>query len=184
MNKIELNDFYNALKTLDKKLEYCKDQKKSMNIKAIGGFALLFHNIRKNGYTADIDTVTIDYNENIINLIEETAKEYDFPLDWINNYNVLENDIKTIEEMIDPIWEREDIGLKNINLWIGDIETLMNSKIIAVEDTEISGRVQDLPDLIDILKHLKIDSVKKLNSKYPGILIKHPSIFKTLEKIF
>lgn len=145
--EITKDEYICALLYLDMLLA---EQGLSISIKAIGGFALLWHSVRGTGYTADIDSVTRDFPPEVVGCIEKTAEIFDFPEDWVNNYNVFENDVDSIEFMIDPFWEKADIGTTCIQLWIADIETLLRSKLIAADDFETTGRAQDFPDLMDL----------------------------------
>ena len=107
--QITLGEFKQALEKLDCKLLDLPENERSefpIAIRAIGGFALMYHNVRTSGMTYDIDTVTVDYSPAVENAIKEVSNELDIADDWLNNYNVLENDIKTVETMLLPRWEK------------------------------------------------------------------------------
>lgn len=159
------DEFIVALNKLDIGLESIG---KTIDINAIGGFALLFHNIRKDiaGYTVDIDSVTKDYPDDIRTVIRQVAKELDISPDWINNDNVFDNDVETLEAMIEAVWIPLDLGFKNINISIADIETLTNSKIFAADVYKDSGRTQDIPDLLDLLDKQNITNIDRFNYIY------------------
>jgi len=147
--KVGLQTFRQSLKVLDEKLEGEK-----IEIRAIGGFALLFHKVRQTGSTRDIDSVTRDYSPRVQKLIKEVAEEASETLQveegWLNNDNVFDNDIESIEAMLEPFWEKVEWGFSNITLYVADIETLFRAKLLASEDDNLTGRTQDLPDLVDI----------------------------------
>ena len=50
-----LDDFKNALDSLDKKLI---SKGMVIELRAIGGFAMLYNKLREGGYTMDVDTAT------------------------------------------------------------------------------------------------------------------------------
>jgi len=180
--EITKDEYISALLYLDMLLA---EQKLSIGIKAIGGFALLWHSIRGTGYTADIDSVTKDFPPEVIECIEKTAAIFDFPTDWVNNYNVFENDVDSIELMIDPFWEKADIGTTAVKLWIADLETLLRSKLLAAEDSESSGRAQDFPDLMDLFSKIGCFSVKACSTYVDenmdiSLLTDYPNVLKLL----
>lgn len=52
-----LDDFKNALEALNEKL---KVHHITIEIKAIGGFAMLYNKLRSGSYTMDVDTATME----------------------------------------------------------------------------------------------------------------------------
>ena len=77
-----LKEYNVALKSLNKKLESIG---LSIEIRAVGGYAMLYNKLRSGGYTIDVDTVTEDYSEEVNKLISEVSDEEDLEDDWINN---------------------------------------------------------------------------------------------------
>jgi hypothetical protein len=180
--EITKDEYITALLYLDMLL---KDIGEHMSIKAIGGFALLWHSVRGTGYTADIDSLTADFKPEVIACIEEAARVMDLPEDWVNNYNVLENDVESIEIMLDPFWERASIGAENIQLWIADLETLLRSKLMAAEDSELTGRAQDFPDLMDIFSKIGCFSLRACQdyteeNLFINLPMEYPNVVKML----
>ncbi|WP_227945475.1 hypothetical protein [Ruminococcus albus] len=57
----------------------------TIEIRAIGGFAMLYNKLRSGGYTMDVDTATNDMSEEVQELIREVAEEKGLDEDWINN---------------------------------------------------------------------------------------------------
>ena len=183
--RITLMMFRTALLELDKKLISIDEH---ITIKTIGGFALLYYGVRTVEYTADIDTISVDYNQNVLKCIEEVANELNLPRDWINNYNVLDNDTETVELILDPFWNRAKWGLKNIELYIADLDTLLRSKLLASEDDSQTNRLQDFPDLIGILRKVGCFDLEDCK-KYVGYLDldlerDFPSVYCRLKKHF
>ena len=184
-HKLTLEEFKKCLIALDTKLDGEK-----LVIRAIGGFALMYLGIRKTGYTGDIDTVSHDFNPHITKLIEEVAKEEEIGNGWLNNDNVLDNDVENVERMLEPFWEQSDWQFENITLYVADAETLLRSKIIAAEDEELTGRMQDYPDMLDIFTRLGLNTVEacidycadnmdiNLKSEYPNVFARLPSAFQ------
>lgn len=175
----------NALALLDEKLERLGVQQ-PIEIKAIGGFALLKHGIREEerAYTVDIDTVTRDYAAQVVAAIEEVATETQLDSDWLNNYNVMDNDPEHVESMLDAKWLPQDLGLRNIDVSIASIETLTRSKIIASDNAEFSERLQDVPDLLDLLEHQEISDVATFTAKYPDPFEEYPETRRFVEEYF
>lgn len=150
---LQLDEFKKALDHLDNLLANTE----SIEINAIGGFALMHHGLRKNGLTMDIDSVTEDWNAQVVSKIEQTSKELGLPMDWLNNTNVMD-DIENVNLALNPFWERSVWKFKNIKLYVADIETLFRAKMLAASDAELTGRNQDFPDLIDIAESLGVKS--------------------------
>lgn len=179
--EMRFDDFAAALKVLDGKLA---DTGTSIEIKAIGGFALLYHDIRKYGYTVDIDTVTHDYDKDVLETIEGVAKDLELPPDWLNNYNVFENDPDLVEMMLHAEWrEDERIELNNIKLYVATLDTLFMSKAIASEDAHETKRMQDIPDLSDLIKVMGITSIDQVDKRFPDIKDFYPRSFEIIRKI-
>ena len=77
-----LDDFKDALEALNEKL---KAHHFTIEIRAIGGFAMLYNKLRSGGYTMDDDTATSDMTEEVQVLIREVAEEKELDENWINN---------------------------------------------------------------------------------------------------
>ena len=74
MNRINigLSDFHEALSLLNDKL---RENGTNIEIRAIGGYAMLYHKLREGGYTMDVDTATESYSNDVNRLIKEVAQE-------------------------------------------------------------------------------------------------------------
>ena len=69
-----LDDFKEALGLLNEKLNA---HHISIEIRAIGGFAMLYNKLRSGGYTMDVDTATKDMTEEVYELIREVVRKRD-----------------------------------------------------------------------------------------------------------
>jgi|GEM_PF-1308295 len=181
---LNIEMFKDALYVLDAKL---KKLALTVDIKAIGGFALLWHNLRESGVTVDIDTVTRDYTEPINQAIRETSQELNLPIDWINNDNILD-DPEIVDEMLDAFYEKADLsndirgGFTNINLMVADLETLFVSKLMAVDDLDLNHRIQDVGDTIEIMNRLGY-TMKNIDNEFPRMKLEFPRAYHTLKAI-
>lgn len=167
-NRKNIHQLDDALSRFDERLgELHVDE--TVEIKAIGGFALLRHGVRNaaNAYTVDIDSVTRDYQPKVVEAIEDVAREKNMDIDWINNYNVMDGDPEHVEDMIGAEWLPREDGLTNVDLRVATVETLTRAKIIAAADAEFSGRIQDRPDLIDLVEHQGITTLQQFDRLYP-----------------
>ena len=135
------------------------------------------------GYTSDIDTCTPDYPQEVKDTIHQIANELHLEKEWLNNDMVLE-DTETVEDMLDAFWLPQDIGLKNIELYIADEETLINAKIMASDDVELTGRFQDPLDMIDLIKHQNLETLEDFEMDYPNTRYEFPNAFKIIQKYY
>jgi len=185
-SKITLSLFKEALYCLDSELSGV--QNLPVIIRAVGGFALLYHEIRLSGYTVDIDSVTEDFPQEVMKCIEKIANKFDFPTDWLNNYNVLDNDVEAIEMMIDPDWIQIYPDLQNIEIYVADLNTLLRSKLLASDSVQESGRLQDFPDLVTIFRKLgcfTLDSIiLHCNSLDLDLKVMYPFVLQQLKNLF
>lgn len=167
-NPKNIHQLDDALSRFDERLGELQIDE-TVEIRAIGGFALLRHGVRKgeNAVTVDIDTVTRDYQARVVEVIQEVAREKNLDVDWINNYNLMDEDPHHVESMIGAEWLPRDEGLINVDLRVATIETITRAKIIAAADSELSGRTQDRPDLIELIEHQGIKSLREFDRKYP-----------------
>ncbi len=172
-----LDDFKDALGALNDKL---KTHHITIEIKAIGGFAMLYNKLRSGGYTMDVDTATKDMTEEVQTLIREVAEEKGLDEDWINN------DSYALPEVTDIIGKLEwitDNTYSNIMLYIARIESLLLLKVRAVHFAGLVPRITDQTDVLDILAFLgihNIDEVKK-NRLTKDIEKKYPKCFEFLK---
>lgn len=174
-NKKTAAELDDALRLLDHELD-ALGLDTPLQMRAIGGYALMKHGVREDerAFTVDIDTVTRDYSAAVVQAIKTVAEQASLDEDWLNNYNVMDNDPDQVEEMIAAEWLPQPLGLRNIAVSIATIETLTRAKIIAVDNIEFSGREQDEPDLRDLLAHQGITTAKQFAAKYPDPYGEYP----------
>ncbi|WP_394941190.1 hypothetical protein [Psychromicrobium sp. YIM B11713] len=175
-----------ALLLLDQELEkLCLE--KPIQVRAIGGYALMKHGVRtgERAYTVDIDTLTRDYSSAVQRAIEIVAEKAGLEPDWLNNDNLGDaEDPELVEAQYDAKWIPQGTGLRNIALSIATVPTLTRAKIIAADTAEFSGRTQDLPDLLDLLRHQGITSTAQFATKYPDSFDEYPAAQDSVQRYF
>ena len=73
-----------------------------------------------------------------------------------------------VEMQYDATWLRQETPqLTNIKLFIADVPTLTRAKILAADAAELSGRSQDLPDLMSLLQAQSITTYGAFCAAYP-----------------
>lgn len=170
-----VGDFDHALSLLDHELEGL-ELDEPIQIRAIGGYALLKHGIREDerALTVDIDTMTRDYSAAVQAAIETVAERTGLAKDWLNNDNLGGNDPDEVAAIYDAEWEPQDDGLKNIDMAIASVPTLTRAKIIAADTAQFSDRDQDGPDLVRLIEHQGIESLAAYRAKYPDPFEEYP----------
>lgn len=168
MVKKTSDELLEALRELDLELG---SRGLSIEIRAMGGFALLVHGIRKGrrAYTADIDTVTPNYPPQVQKLIAEVGARLGLDPEWLNNDNVMD-DAEHVEMLIGAEWEPMALAgtpLRAIKLSVASMATLTRAKRLATEDAELSGRAQDAPDLVELVARQGITSINQYDARYP-----------------
>lgn len=181
--ELTLSDFEKALISLNNKLDKSNEK---ITIKTVGGYALLFYKLRESGVTQDIDTVTKNYNEKVNSFIKEVAIEQNINNGWLNNGMVLD-DVEIIESLYNAFWIKNNDkfynDLSHIDFYIADIDTMIMSKLIAVDDGEFNNdREQDIPDLLNLLKTKNIKTRKDFQKKFNHIKQEYPYAFNIISK--
>ncbi|MBQ9518668.1 MAG: hypothetical protein IJR59_02100, partial [Firmicutes bacterium] len=126
-----LADFENALRVLDSKLEKIGINK--IEVKAIGGFAMMYYGVRENGFTIDIDSLTEKYSDNVYCAIKETGIEVGIDDDWLNtDCSELDGFLGELSKEIN--WVESKYSFKHIDLKVADIFGLVRSKAKAIND--------------------------------------------------
>ena len=173
-----LDDFKSALDALNEKLNV---QGITIEIRAIGGFAMLYNRLRDGGYTMDVDTATQDMSENVMQLIREVADEKGLDEDWINNDSYK---LSEVTEIIDDLEWIADNTYSNINLYVAEIQSLLLLKVRAIHYAGLVPRITDQTDLLDILAFLGIHNVDevKANKLTKNIERKYPRCFAFLKQ--
>jgi len=145
IKKLDLNQLMAALHELDGELDG-----KTVIVRAVGGFALAWHNVRSDGLTADVDSLTDDYSPDVQKAIAKVGERRGLDKWWLNN-DVAADDAQWIIDSYGLSWELVDDGFSNIVLYVADLESLLTLKLVACEDGALSGRTHDLDDTIKLL---------------------------------
>ena len=162
MRERNLEIFEQALQMLDKRLEIMNHPK--IVIRAIGGFAMLYHGIREHGYTIDIDSLTKEFDLEIKSAVKEVGKELELEEDWLNtDCALLDGFLTELEPTIH--WEKAKNKYRNIELYIADNIGLIRSKAKAVHDGGLVPRKTDKKDLLLLLKINNISNIKELDGQ-------------------
>ncbi len=150
------DDFISLLKELD---ELLAEKDMSIDVKAIGGFAMIYwarqYNEKSRSSSRDIDSLS-KLPEEAVKCIALVGKKHQIDENWLNNdWLVAKNEKEELEYFAE--WKRiETETFKNINLYIIDIETLFFFKMRALDDkisrAEEPPRIQDIRDVYLILK--------------------------------
>ncbi len=181
MKRNSLNDFIAALNMLDGLLE--REKISGIDIYAIGGFAMLYYGIRKDGYTIDIDSLTKGYDDKVLGLVKEVGKELGIDSEWLNTDCAELEGFLGLSEGIS--WKNIDYEFRHINLKIADIKGLIGTKAKAIHDGGLVPRSTDKKDLIALLKYVGIDSISTLDksSDYGFIKQEYTRCYNYLNQI-
>lgn len=184
-NRKSAEELDDALRLLDHELDDLQlDQ--PLQIRAIGGYALLKYGIREpdRALTADIDTMTEDYSAAVQRVIRTVAEVAGLDSTWINNDNLGDSVPEDIEAMYDARWQPQELGLRNIEVWLATVPTLTRAKIIAADTAEFSGREQDAPDLVRLLEHQGFSSMEQFAAAYPDPFDEYPAAYELVRDRF
>lgn len=162
-----LTQFLHALEALDAELG-SMNIPEPIRVRATGGFALLAHGLREDGFTVDIDSITEDYDSAVRDTINRVATDLNLETDWINNQAV-GNSVEETMDALDAVFIASDYGFENIDLSIADVPTLTRAKAIVVDVDAMSGRTRDWDDLITLVDHQGITSHEQFCNAYPSI---------------
>ena len=186
-HKCSLAQLEHGLEVLDRKLQ-ALDLDAPVRLRAIGGFALMKYGIRAadRAFTVDIDTVTPDFAPKIAAAIHEVAAELDLERDWINNDNVMDGeDPERVASMYQARWLPDNSAVYEcIDLQLASVPTLTRAKIIAADTAEFSGRAQDLPDLLELLRFQGIRTTAQFETAYPDPYDEYPSAHDAVREHF
>lgn len=185
-HKCSLAQLERALEVLDAKLKRL-GLKAPAQIRAIGGFALMKYGIRAadRAFTVDIDSVTADFTPEVMAAIHEVADELNLERDWINNDNVMDGgDPELVASMYQARWIADDTAYECIELQLASVPTLTRAKIIAADTAEFSGRAQDLPDLLELLRFQGITTAARFDAAYPDPYEEYPAARDAVHEYF
>lgn len=185
-HKCSLAQLERALEVLDGKLK-ALELDGPLKLRAIGGFALMKYGIRAadRAFTVDIDTVTEDFAPEVVEAIHEVAEELDLERDWVNNDNVMDgDDPELVASMYQARWIADDSVFECIELELASVPTLTRAKIIAADTAEFSGRAQDLPDLLELLRFQGIGTAAQFDTAYPDPYDEYPTAREAVREHF
>jgi hypothetical protein len=169
-----------ALKQLDN--EFVKQNLDPITIKIVDGYALIDQDIRKGGYTQDIDSLTQDFSPIIKKIFAKIGVKNGLKLGWLNADMVLD-DTDTIDLIIHGSNFNKVMGYKKLNVFMADLETLFKLKLIATADNiDVDKNEYDrhMLDLKNLAKKLNIVNNQLLLKKFPWIADEYPEILKIL----
>lgn len=173
IKKLDLNQLMAALHELDDELDG-----KTVIVRAVGGFALAWHNVRADGLTADIDSLTDDFPADVRKAIAEVGERRGMDKWWLNN-DVAADDAQWIIDSYGLSWELVDDGFRNIALYVADLESLLKLKLAACEDGALSGRTRDLDDTIKLLLALGLTK-ERFKREYSYMQEEQPNAFRMI----
>ena len=164
--------FNDALRELDSKL------KRKVEIRAIGGYAVL-HHTQIDRFSKEIDSYSrIEFTNEEEKIIEEIGEKYTLDSSWLN-YRWAASTLK--DEIFDNAkWEKIDIDFKNIDFYVVSVDDLLESKFRACnideddEDYVFRGN-KDLRDIFTIANQImKIKNYNEMENKLSTLFIKYP----------
>lgn len=186
-HRCSLAQLEQALVVLDEKLDQAQ-LAAPVVIRAIGGFALMKYGIRARAraFTVDIDSVTGDFAPEVTAFIHEVAGELNLERDWINNDNVIDgDDAELVATMYQAQWVADtSASYRNIELHLATVPTLTRAKIIAADTAQFSGRSQDVPDLLELLRHQGIETFAQFERAYPDPHEEYPDAHQIVREYF
>lgn len=164
-----IDDFKEALLLLDARLK--EIDAKPIQIRAIGGFALMFHGLRGDKQTIDIDSLTKPFPQPVLDAVKRVGKELDLEEDWLNtDCATLQGFMRELAPKIN--WLDTDYPLQKIDLKVADPLGLARSKAKAVHDGGLVPRGTDKEDIIRILLSFGIEDIGALDANPDFAFIK------------
>lgn len=157
-----LKDFEKALSRLDELL--IERNFAPIEIRALGGFAMMYYGVWEQGYTVDIDSLTSKYDDKVLELIVEVGNELGLEDDWLNtDCAMLEGAMNKLANQIN--WVKSKYFYEKIDLLIADEIGLLRSKAKAVHDGGLVPRITDKKDLVALLKIMNVENVSELDKR-------------------
>lgn len=166
-----------ALELLDVKL--FEQQAEPLELKIVGGFALIMRDVREHGFTQDIDSMTKGFSAETHETIAKIGRNLGIKLGWLNADMVLD-DPEIIESIVGKVNFEPYGEYKVLRVSIADLSTLLRLKIVAAGDNlEITDDEfefeRHFADLKALLKALKIASLDELMETAP-IIDEYPEL--------
>ncbi|MDR0514794.1 MAG: hypothetical protein LBG81_06510 [Coriobacteriaceae bacterium] len=165
------NILLRALEMLDEKLYEQKAD--PLDIRIVGGFALIMQGIRESGFTQDIDSMTRGFSAETTRTIAQIGKELEIKLGWLNADMVLD-DPEIIEDVVGEVKFEPYGKYRVLRVSLADLPTLLRLKIVAAGDNlEITGdRIEferHFADVKALMKALAIKTPERLLAVAPLI---------------
>jgi len=178
--KLTIEDFDEAYKKLNEKL---KAENITIDVKAIGGYAMMIHGIRKDangnlGMSEDTDSL-VRYTDRVLELISEVGNELGILDDWLNNVPL---DLVEVAPVMKKLHWKKMSGYSNINMYVAEVDSLILLKTRAIEMAGLIPRKTDKNDLMNLIKFIGIETIDELNeNKSTGyIKDKYPRCYEFL----
>jgi hypothetical protein len=161
-----------ALELLDNRLAASGYSR--IEVKIVGGFALILQGVRDGGFTQDIDSMTRSYDPHISHLIAQIGKEMGIKLGWLNADMVLD-DPDIIKDIIGEVSFTPYGSYKVLDVSLADLPTLLRLKIVAAGDNlEVTHDEVEyerhFEDIMSIVATLELNSLESLKEVAPNIM--------------
>lgn len=170
---LTIGEYMDVLHEFDRRLSGLRLPYK-VEIRALGGFALLWHGIRgERGTTADIDTVTPSYPPAVNSVIDDLGAELGLEPEWLNNHTVYSpedevswEDVEYFDSLVEAEYLPVDKGFTSISLSVADVDTLARSKALAINGPRSHRTDKDLSDLCGIIRHAGCASLQAARKRF------------------
>jgi hypothetical protein len=145
-----------------------------VEVKIVGGFALILRGVRDGGFTQDIDSMTRSYAPDISYLIAQVGREMGIKLGWLNADMVLD-DPDIINDIVGEVSFTPFGSYRVLDVSLADLPTLLRLKIVAAGDNlEISNDEVEYErhfgDIKGIITALELRSLESLKAIAPNIM--------------
>lgn len=175
---VTLEDFDQAFRVLNEMLEKTGQ---IIEVRAVGGFAMLYHGLRDFGYTMDADTVTADYSDEIAAYIRKTAEKLDLDEDWLNNDAYY---LQEVSAVADKLKWNEVKRYSNIRLYIADTDSLILLKARAIHAGGLIPRATDKSDLLELLNFVGVHNIDEVRADpHTKQILAYDRCYKFLEEL-
>ena len=113
---------------------YLKLIDKKIVILAVGGFALMWHGVRGEELTVDIDSLLNErYSDEVVELIRKVGLECDLEEDWLNTqWSEINHFDTSIYQNVQFI--ETDYNYSNIDIKVAELESLLYMKLLHAEE--------------------------------------------------
>jgi len=158
-----------------KKLDDCLEEQgiASLEIRIVGGFALIVHGIRDTGFTQDIDSMTREFAPDIKATIAKIGKEMGIKLGWLNADMVLD-DPEIIRDIVGELVFEPYGEFKVLQVSVASLPSLLRLKLVAAGDnleitTDEVEFERHFEDVKALMRALDISSAQQLATVAPHI---------------